>query len=84
MAATFAPSLATLMERKTETPISGSIALQKNKKPQALYCLRWSGGRAPRVICAPTFVPPFSSLHPSTLVSTVSVWVLPQNPAIGP
>ena len=32
MAATFAPSLATLAERKTETPISGSIALQKKQK----------------------------------------------------
>src|SRR6266576_6124725 len=46
---------------------------KKNKNRRRLYCLRWSGGRAPRVICAPTFVPPFSSLHPCTLVSTPSI-----------
>ena len=34
-------------------------ALPEKQKPQAPYCLRWSGGRAPRVICAPTFVPFF-------------------------
>jgi len=70
-------------ERRNGRPISDLKALQKSKKPQALLptVVRWA---RPRVICAPTFVPPFSSLHPSTLVSTPSVWALPQSSAIGP
>jgi hypothetical protein len=54
---------------KNGHPFWGPQCTAEKQKPQASYCLRWSGGRAPRVICAPTFVPPFSSLHPSTLVS---------------
>ena len=37
--------------------------IAEKQKPQASYCLRWSGGRAPRVIFAPTFVPRLFHLY---------------------